>query len=203
MRVKVSYHPSIDKNGQYLFCPNHFSYLDIPSMGYTPGNFIFVGKNAMEKVPLFGYMYKKLHITVNRASLKSKHSTYVRSKEAIDNGKSLVMYPEGGVTTDNPPQMGGFKNGPFKLAIEKQIPIIPVTIPNNWILLPDDDRFLLKWGTMHVVYHEPISTEGLNLNDLESLKDKVYSVIQSELDRQNENRQDNVSKHSTLSPAGI
>jgi len=187
LSVKKEIHPSIRNRGQYIFCPNHFSYLDIPTMGFTPTNFIFVGKNAMEKVPIFGYMYKKLHITVNRESLRSKHSTFMRAKEAIDEGRSLVIYPEGGVVTKKPPQMARFKNGAFKLAIEKQIPIIPVTIPYNWILLPDDERFLLKWGTMKVVYHEPIETKGMNLEDFETLKKKVFNVIQTEIDRSNEN----------------
>lgn len=188
MPAKVETHPSINKREQYIFCPNHFSYLDIPTMGLTPTNFIFLGKNDMEKVPLFGYMYRKLHITVNRESIRSKHNTFMRAKEAIDDGRSLVMYPEGGVVTKNPPQMARFKNGAFKLAIEKQIPIIPVTIPYNWILLPDDERFLLKWSTMKVVYHKPIETKGMNLEDFESLKEKVFNVIQSEIDKSNENR---------------
>ena len=62
----------LHKSKQYVFCPNHFSYLDIPTMGLNPTNTIFVGKNDMEKIPLFGFMYRKLHITVNRQSLKSR-----------------------------------------------------------------------------------------------------------------------------------
>ena len=180
--------PTIDKSKNYIFCPNHFSYLDIPTMGYTFGDFIFVGKNAMEKVPLFGYMYKKLHITVNRASLKSKHNTYVRAKQALEESRSLVMFPEGGVLSTNMPKMASFKNGAFKLAIEKQIPIIPVTIPHNWIILPDDDRFLIRWGVMKVIYHAPIETKGMTMSDLPSLIDKVFNVIQLELEQCNENR---------------
>jgi len=188
MPVKIEMHPSINKCEKYIFCPNHFSYLDIPTMGFTPTNFIFLGKNAMEKLPIFGYMYRKLHITVNRESIRSKHNTFIRAKEAIDAGRSLVIYPEGGVITKKPPQMARFKNGAFKLAIEKQIPIIPVTIPYNWILLPDDERFLLSRNTMKVTYHKPIETKGMNLEDFESLKEKVFNVIQSEIDKCNENR---------------
>ena len=66
----------LDRKGKYIFCPNHISYLDIPTMGLTPVNTIFVGKNAMEQIPLFGFMYRKLHITVNRLSLRSRNGRH-------------------------------------------------------------------------------------------------------------------------------
>ena len=167
-----------------IFCPNHFSYLDIPTMGLNPHNAIFVGKNEMETIPLFGYMYKKLHITVDRSKLKSKYSSLVKSLTAIDEGKSLVIFPEGGILSDTPPQMGRFKDGAFRAAIEKQIPIIPVTIPYNWIILPEY-TFRLRGGKIKVIFHEPIETKGLSLEDMGQLKEKVYQVIHNELKKHN------------------
>lgn len=187
MPLEVQKSNQIDPKGCYMFCPNHASYLDIPIMGSTPTDFMFVGKNAMEKVPLFGYMYRNLHITVDRNSLKSKHSTYVRSKEAIDAGRSLVIFPEGGVFAEHPPEMIPFKNGAFKIAIEKQIPIVPVTIPHNWIILPDDGRYLLKRKKAKLIYHDPVETKGLSLSDLDSLKQQIYQVIDQEMKKYPDN----------------
>jgi 1-acyl-sn-glycerol-3-phosphate acyltransferase len=146
----------------------------------------------MNKIPLFGFMYSRLHITVDRSKLKSKYSTLLRSMQAIDEGKSLIIYPEGGVVTKNPPKMASFKDGPFRLAIEKQIPIVPVTIPYNWIILPDD-KLLLHWRKMKLIFHEPVSTEGMTIKELDYLKEKVYRIIQKELDNHftHENRQVN------------
>jgi 1-acyl-sn-glycerol-3-phosphate acyltransferase len=172
----------LDRRRQYIFCPNHFSYLDIPTMGLNPVNTIFVGKNDMEKVPLFGFMYKKLHITVDRARLKSKYETIVKSRQAIDEGKSLVLYPEGGIFTEHPPEMVRFKDGAFRLAIEKQIPVVPVTIPYNWIILPPNE-FLLRQGSIRVIFHEPIETRGMTLEDTDALKQKVFQTIHTELNR--------------------
>lgn len=177
------YRTALDKNRQYIFCPNHFSYLDIPAMGLNHVNSIFVGKSDMEQIPLFGFMYKKLHITVNRDSLKSRYSTFVRSCEAIEEGKSLMIFPEGGILTTDPPNMTRFKDGAFRTAIEKQIAIIPVTIPYNWIILPDSS-FLPRRHKMKVIYHEPIETHGLTLADVPALKQKTFEVISSELKRQ-------------------
>lgn len=184
---KVECRAPLDRKQQYIFCSNHFSYLDIPTMGLNPVNTVFVGKNDMENIPLFGFMYRKLHITVDRARLKSKYDTFVKSRQAIEDGKSLVFYPEGGIFTQHPPQMVRFKDGAFRLAIEKQIPIVPVTIPNNWIVLPSDE-FLVRLGKVKVIFHSPINTSGMNLADTELLKEQVFKTIEDEL-RNYANRQ--------------
>jgi 1-acyl-sn-glycerol-3-phosphate acyltransferase len=179
--IKVQYHPSIGQKGQYIFCPNHFSYFDIPSMGLTRNNAIFVGKSAMEKIPLFGYMYKKLHITVDRNKLKSRYETYIRSKKAIDDGKNLVIFPEGGIASKNPPQMARFKDGAFRIAIEKQIPVVPVTIVNNWIILPEN--LLLSWKPVKIIFHRPIETKNVQMEELDNIKAQTFDVINQELQR--------------------
>lgn len=177
---QIEYRSRLDRKAQYIFCPNHFSYLDIPTLGLNDLNTIFVGKSEMGKIPVFGYMYRKLHITVNRASLKSRFNSLKLSLEAIDEGKSLVIFPEGGIVTEKDPVMGRFKDGAFRVAIEKQIPIVPVTIPYNWIILPPDE-FLLRWHRIKVIFHEPVATTGLTLDDLDQLKKSVFQIIDEEL----------------------
>lgn len=142
---------------------------------------MFVGKSSIQKVPVFGYMFKKLHITVDRASLRNRYETLQKSAAAIDKGKSIAIYPEGGIVTTDPPQMGNFKDGPFRLAIEKQIPIIPVTLPYNYLILPDDGSFLIYWHKAKIIFHEEIDTTNLTLKDLEALKAKTYQIIDKEL----------------------
>ncbi len=181
LRVHVRVSPRIDLHQQYIFCPNHFSYLDIPTMGLNPVNAIFVGKNDMEKIPLFGFMYRKLHITVNRASLRSRSHTLRRSLQALDEGKSLVIYPEGGIVTTDPPRMAPFKDGAFRAAIEKKVPVVPVTIPHNWKRMPDTPWPLLHAGPIEVIFHDPIETSHRNLDDVNELKSEVFSVIDREL----------------------
>jgi 1-acyl-sn-glycerol-3-phosphate acyltransferase len=179
---KVEYRQQLDPKRQFIFCPNHFSYADIPVMGLNRINTIFVGKNDMENIPLFGFMYRKLHITVDRGNMSSRISTYKKSLRALDEGKSLVIYPEGGIVTHKDPVMGKFKNGAFKAAIEKQIPIVPVTLPYNWILLPPDE-FLMRWHPVKLIFHEPVETKGLTAADTESLKNRVFAIIDNELSK--------------------
>jgi 1-acyl-sn-glycerol-3-phosphate acyltransferase len=178
---KLMFKPEHGK--RYVFCPNHTSYLDIPVMGLIPHQFVFVGKSSIERVPLFGYMFRKLHITVNRDSIRSKYSTYLKASKAIENKRSLVIFPEGGIVSQEPPRLARFKDGAFRIAIEKQIPVIPVIIPYNWIVLPDNARYLLFWHKVSVIYHEPISTAGMTLDNLGDLKKQVFEIIDSELKR--------------------
>jgi 1-acyl-sn-glycerol-3-phosphate acyltransferase len=178
----VKYHVRLRRDRQYIFCPNHFSYIDIAAMGLNRIDAIFVGKNDMENIPLFGFMYRRLHITVDRASLKSRYSTMLKTLEALDEGKSLVVFPEGGIITEKDPVMAKFKDGAFRASIEKQIPIVPVTIPYNWIILPPD-RFLLNWKPMKIVFHEPVDPSPYTLDTVDALKERVRKIIEAELQK--------------------
>jgi len=180
--VEIDIRFNLKKGQNYVLCPNHFSYFDIPIVALTPCSFIYVGKTSMEKIPFFGYWYRKLHITVDRNSLNSKYNTLMKAKSAVREGHSVLMYPEGGIITAGPPKMGKFKDGPFRVAIEEQIPLVPVTIPFNWIILPDDD-LLMNHHKAKIIYHQPFDTKGLTLDDVGSLKERTFSVIQNELNK--------------------
>lgn len=183
MPLRVTYEASLNPKRQYIFCPNHTSYVDIATLALNKHDTVFVGKNDMENIPFFGFMYSKLHITVDRAKLKSRYITLVKSLKALDQGKSLVIFPEGGIVSKHPPTMAEFKDGAFRAAIEKQIAIVPVTIPYNWIILPAD-RFLLHWKPMKVVFHEPIDPSIYTLKELDIFKKRVRTVIENELQNQ-------------------
>ncbi len=176
---------------QYVLCPNHTSALDIASIPLINETFTFVGKNDIAKIPLFGYMFKKLHISVDRGSLRSQYQTIESSKAAIQKGKSILIFPEGGIHNPNPPELSKFKDGPFRIAIETGAPIVPITIPFNWIILPDENisQFKRKRAEIRIIVHKPIKTKGLTLNDLEMLKMKTFDCIREELNKQmDENR---------------
>ncbi len=171
----------IGSNRPYVFVANHFSYLDIAMMGFVPGDVVFVGKSSIRKVPIFGYYFKNLHIAVNRSSLKSRGDALLQSKNVIQQGSSLVIFPEGGIVTTNPPELGRFKDGAFNLAIEKQIPIIPVTLSYNHLILPDDGRLLLNFKSGKMIFHKPISTLGMTVKELPKVKALCFKTIQDQL----------------------
>ena len=183
--IKRQYSKLIDFNKQYIYCSNHFSYLDIPAIGSNKIRPIFVGKSSLGKIPLFGYMYRNIHITLDRQKLKSRYNALEKCGRELENGRNLVIFPEGGIASKNPPKMARFKEGAFRLAIEKQLPIVPITIPYNWILLPDDGKLLLHRHRNIIVFHDPIETKNMKLKDIGALKDKVFDTISKELEARN------------------
>ena len=166
---------------QYVYCSNHFSLLDIVSFGFAPNSVVYIGKSSLAKIPLFGFMFRKLHVTVDRSSLKNRYAALQLAMEKMGNDRSLVMYPEGGILSKRIPQMSRFKDGAFRAAIAKQIPIVPVTLPDNWIILPDEKIPLITRRKMRMIYHQPIPTIGLNMEDVALLKDRVFGIIDEEL----------------------
>lgn len=176
----------VEKGKPYIFVANHFSYLDIATMGFVPGDVIFIGKASLRKIPLFGYYFRKLHIAVNRESPRSRGEVLLRAKRAIEMGSSIVIFPEGRITSTNPPILNRFKDGAFSLAIDKQIPIIPVTLSYNHLILPDEKNLLLNFKSVKIVFHPPILTDGLIAKDAGDIKLKAHQTIQSQLLKDNE-----------------
>ncbi len=189
IRVERVYEEKIDPKKIYIYTPNHFSYFDIPIMAYgTPGFYKFIGKKSLGEIPIFGYMFRKLYITVNRESKIDGYRTLLRGLETIDKHIGLVIFPEGGIR-NKVPQMGDFKDGPFKMAIARHIPIVPVTIPFNWIFLPDG-QWTVNPKKLKIVYHKAIDTSNMDESDLENLKGCCRNTIADQLkkDLQFENR---------------
>lgn len=178
---KVEIKGDLEQKQPYIYCANHASYLDIPALGMSTPDFgVFVGKNSLSKVPLFGYMFSRLHIPIDRKNPRSSIKSLERAKEVLRRGDSIIIFPEGGIITKEPPNMVRFKDGAFRVAIEQQVPIVPTTLPHNWIVL-DDFGFNLRRHETRVVFHEPIPTKGMTIEDLPRLKEQTYQVIHHEL----------------------
>jgi 1-acyl-sn-glycerol-3-phosphate acyltransferase len=182
IKIEVEYRFRPDTKQAYVFCANHFSYIDIAVMGVILENyFAFMGKHGVKNIPLFGYMFKKLHIQVNRESSQSRVGSLSRAIKTLGQGRSIVIYPEGGIKTKKPPQMHAFVDGAFKMAIQQQVPIVPVTLLTNYKILPDQKKLRLSQYPMRAVVHEPLSTIGLTQEDTTTLKEKCFQVIDATL----------------------
>lgn len=182
-RTKIRYEEKLDKKQTYIFCTNHNSYLDIPTVGLIQHNFKFIGKASLRKVPLWGFMYSKLHILVDRKSMRSKHSSWVQVTEAIKQGFSIVFFPEGGIQSKAPPKMAAFKEGSFRIAVDEQIPIVPITIHRNHLLLPDQMPLTMHPGLISAQVHSPIWPTGTDDEAISALKLKVRTTIENELQK--------------------
>lgn len=179
MPVLVDKRAKLEKNKPYIFLANHFSYLDVAMMGFVPGDVLFVGKASIRKAPLFGYYFKNLHIAVDRSKVSSRAETMRQAGEALEKGSGIVLFPEGGIYTQDPPKMVHFKNGAFRLAMEKQIPIVPVTLSFNHLILPDNGKLLLHRRPAKMVLHELLDPKDFESD--QAIKEKCFQIIQQQL----------------------
>jgi 1-acyl-sn-glycerol-3-phosphate acyltransferase len=184
MPLRVQYDFTPEKKGTYVFVSNHFSYWDISSMGTIIDNYYaFVGKASVKNIPLLGYVFTKLHIQVDRSEKESRAKSMTRANAALKHGRSLLMFAEGGIVTRNPPQMAApFKDGAFLLAIQNQVPIVPVTLLSHHQIIWDEELIISRLPIRAIV-HKPISTVGLKTSNMDELKEQTWNIIQNELNK--------------------
>ena len=169
-----------------VFVSNHCSYLDI-ILSYISVQqyFVFVGKQELDKAPLFRIFFRRMNILVNRKSTMGSHRAYVQAGEKINKGQSVFIFPEATISSNG--TLIPFKNGAFKLAIDKQVPIVPLVFPDNWKLL-QSGGFLTangRPGRARAIVLKSISTQGMTNADLIPLREKTKSAIQKSLDELN------------------
>lgn len=166
-----------------VIVPNHTSYLDIVFCPfYIQHMAYFMGKAELLKIPLFKYFFTHYDIPVNRKSVTGSHKAFMEAGNRLDNGDAVVIYPEG--TIGNKGKLRPFKNGAFKLAIEKQVPLVPVVNLNNWQFLENGGFFKSNGrpGVPKIVIGEAIDTRGMSEKNIDELKNKVHTFMQEELD---------------------
>lgn len=169
------------KGKSYMFVANHTSMLDIMLMFYSTKNpFVFVGKKELGKIPLFGYIYKRTCILVDRGNAKSRVEAFRRAEIRLNEGLSVCIFPEGGVPNDLNILLDEFKDGAFRLAIEHHIPIAPMTFHDTKKRFPYS-FFIGGPGKMRVKVHKLISTEDFTLENRRELKNETREVILEEL----------------------
>lgn len=182
--VKIINRKNIPTSGPYVICANHTSFIDILCIYIAFEDFfIFTGKKEIEKWPLFNIFYTSgMNILVDRHSKKGAYDAFKKMSKVIDEGNSLMIFPEGTISKDAP-QLGDFKSGAFSVASKNEVPIIPVTFLNNWKLFQRGN--LLKTnahpGIAKMVIHPPVLTNDLTIKEKENLSNKIREIISNPL----------------------
>lgn len=167
----------------FIACINHTSYLDIiHAFCLLPDYFLFMGKHELLRWPLFKIFFRDMHIAVNRGNGVDGARALLKAGNAIDRGVSVGIFPEGTIPADAP-RMIPFKEGAFRLAIKKQVPIVPITFLDNWRLFGDPGE---PWsrgrpGMARAVVHPFIATTGLTMEDAEKLGQRTFDAIERPL----------------------
>ncbi|MDA9120759.1 1-acyl-sn-glycerol-3-phosphate acyltransferase [Flavobacteriales bacterium] len=177
------------KNGPYIIVPNHVSFVDIvQSYVAFPGYFHYMGRVQLGNWWFFNIFFHKMNILIDRNNLRASYNSYQRAADDLKKGITIAVYPES-IIPDNPPEMLPFKNSPFKIAIETQVPVVPVTFVNGWNILPAKPHV---WeggrpGKTFIKIHKPIPSKGMTAKDVAELRDAAQDVIRQELKRHGHN----------------
>lgn len=181
IRLKQIIEEPLDPKQSYIIAPNHTSQIDIVTLTVkVPLFFNFMAKAELERIPFFGIWFRTIDIAVERREPRKAALAYKKALKWLDEGNSMVVFPEGTIS-NKVPKLIPFKDGPFRMAIEKQLPVLPVTIIGNWVVFPDQGVFEGQPGIIKQYIHKPIPTIGLTINDVEKLKEQVYQVINAKL----------------------
>jgi 1-acyl-sn-glycerol-3-phosphate acyltransferase len=178
---KISGSDVFEEGKSYVLVANHTSMTDIMLMLVLVKNhpFVFVGKKELAQIPIFGFIYKRVCILVDRSSSKSRFQVFERAQKRIQQGLSICIFPEGGVPEEHI-VLDEFKDGAFRIAIEHQLPIVPMVFFDN------KKRFSYTFfsgspGKMRAKVLPLIVTQGKTLNDKNELKQQTRNTIAFEL----------------------
>ena len=180
------YEEQNDKDLEYIFVSNHISYLDIPMMMKVirGQNIRILGKAEMNKIPLFGSIYKRGTVSVNRENAEARSKSVHQLISFIHKRISVFICPEGTFNKTNEP-LKFFYNGAFKIAIETQKPIRPILFLDTYDRLNYESIFSLNPGKCRSVYLSQTITEGLTLKDVPALKEKIFNQMEEALIKYN------------------
>ncbi|WGK65760.1 lysophospholipid acyltransferase family protein [Croceiramulus getboli] len=155
----------------YMYIANHTSMIDIMMMLHVTRNpFVFVGKKELARFPLFGFFYKRTCILVDRGDAQSRAKVFQQAQDRLNQGLSICIFPEGGVPDDLEVVLDQFKDGAFRLAIDHQIPIVPIVFYDNKKRFPY--RFFQGGpGRLRAKILELIPTAGMKTEQRKALRE--------------------------------
>ncbi|MFY1046831.1 lysophospholipid acyltransferase family protein [Chryseobacterium sp. GP-SGM7] len=165
----------IDKNRQYVVISNHTSIMDImlPCILFPDHPLCYVGKKELVKIPIFGTVYKRICVMVDRKSARSRADVYRRCAEKMEEGNSIVLFPEGGVPNDTSIVLDEFKDGAFTLSSKHNSPIAVFTFIGLKEMFPFDNSKGYP-GKVKVFFNDILeptdSPKALKLSAFETIK---------------------------------
>jgi 1-acyl-sn-glycerol-3-phosphate acyltransferase len=159
----------------FVVVPNHQSLVDALAVACLPREMKWIGKHEVFRVPFLGWAFHLAgHVPVDRSDKVSGSAALARLRRYLDAGIPVGLFAEGTRSRDG--SLRPFRAGPFKLAIDTGVPVIPVVIRGAGAAMPPD-RALIRPSEVRVRILAPIPTAGRSAADLDALREEVRSRI--------------------------
>lgn len=180
MPVTVRGRENINKEISCVVVSNHQSQYDILVLyGWLGIDFKWVMKQELRNIPGLGIACEKIgHIFIDRSNTQAALNSINAARNKIVNGTSVLFFPEG--TRSKSAEMGIFKKGAFRFALDLGLPILPITITGTRKILPTGS-FDLFPGRACMTIHPMVNTSGYSDETLSDLMDTVREIIASDL----------------------
>ncbi|HVS97409.1 MAG TPA: lysophospholipid acyltransferase family protein [Puia sp.] len=184
IRRVLIYESVPDPARSYIFVSNHISYLDIPMIlrAVTRDSLRVLGKAEMAKYPVFGYIYSRAVVMVDRSSMQDRSRSVRDLKTALSNGLSIFIFPEGTFNETGAP-LKEFYDGAFRIAIETQTPLQPIVFLDTYNRMHYSSLFSLTPGRSRAVFLPAVEVGGLKPGDVPELKQRVYRLMEQAIIR--------------------
>lgn len=160
-----------------LVC-NHLSYMDVPVLFATlPLQFRILARQGLFKIPfLGGHLRRAQHLPVDQANPRAAFRSLLQATTSVSAGLPVFIFPEAGRSFEG--ELRPFVNGAFMLAIQAQVPIVPMVLAGTWELLPPGS-FILRPRPVTLIVSDPVSTAGLTRADAPALAARIHDHMQS------------------------
>jgi 1-acyl-sn-glycerol-3-phosphate acyltransferase len=176
IRVEVIGLDKLDPKQAYVFTPDHRSHADITALMAALPTARYAAKRELFDEPVLGSAMRAVGmIPIDRDNPALAKRTLEEAAAKLGKTVSLVIFPEG--TRAPAGQMLPFKGGAFVLAIEQQVPIVPVAIHNTAHVMPAHGYLTILGGRVVVEILDPIPTAGLTFEDRHELKERVRNAL--------------------------
>ncbi len=178
VNIEVRGREHLEPGRNYIFMSNHVSNLDPPALiPIIPGRCSVLVKKELFRVPVFGTgMRLGELVPVDRGDHDAAIESIQAATSVLRKGLHMVIYPEGTRSGDG--RLLPFKKGPFHLAMDSGVPVVPVTMLGTYESWPKT-RFALRPGTAIVVFHAPVHPQ--EFSDRDALMNAVWDAIASAL----------------------
>lgn len=175
LRLTVKGREKFKPGQNYIVVCNHNSNMDVPlSSPQIPGANRTIAKAELKNIPVFGTIYKRGSVLVDRKSDTSRKESYNEMKKVLELGMHMCIYPEGTRNRTNQP-LKSFQDGAFRLAVATGKPLMPTVIFNTGKVLPHDKSFYFWPHPVEMHFLDPIEVrEG---DTPEMLKEKVFRIM--------------------------
>lgn len=173
----------LKRDQQYIYVANHCSYYDVFLLcSFLPFPCRWMMKRELERIPFLGMGSRKAgSIFVDKGSVSAVRDTYKHALHALQEGASLMIFPEGRRSDDG--HMGEFSRTPFALACKMGVPVVPITINGAYDVMPRHHRFV-SHHHLSLDVHAPITPSKDRMEDVQKMSEQTFTTIHDSLNPQ-------------------